>query len=329
MRPVSLLIKVLIALHSGALAAYTLVWLLFEKQPWLVDGLGYILPWLFLPTVALLPLAASLRSRPVIGTAFVPVGLFVLLYGPLFTPQRNPAATGADFTVMTYNVWDSNEGYVAVSEEIKAHDPDLVCLQELTPEMVRALQGYLKADYPYMELRPEIGILSKWPLSKVAAFRLGGDGHWALQADVEMGDRRFTLFNVHPRSPRLRSKSLPIVPFGLPVGFATADRDRDVADLLRRLELAEKPLLVAGDMNLSDRTGGYQELTETLSDAHRRVGWGLGFTRTHYPTWGLPTWRIDYVFYSAELAPLRAFTGDFAGSDHRPVVAHLAFREAS
>ncbi len=326
MRLVALILKGLIVLHSAAIAAYTLAWLVFERQPWLVDALGYILPWLFLPTLILLPAAALNRSRRFTGPALIPVAIFVAFYGHLFIPQRGPAPGDTAFTIMTFNIWDLNDDDAAIVQEIKAHDPGLIGLQELTPEMANSLQERLGSDYPYAEFTSESGILSKWPLLDVNAFRLGGDGHWALKARVEMGEESLTLFNVHPRSPRLRSTPLPIVPFGLPVDFVTAARDRDVADLLLRLERARGPLLVMGDLNLSDRSQGYRALTSSLIDAHRQAGWGLGFSRTHFPRQGIPTWRIDYILYSPQLVALKSYTGAFAGSDHRPVIGQLAFR---
>jgi endonuclease/exonuclease/phosphatase (EEP) superfamily protein YafD len=37
-------------------------------------------------------------------------------------------------------------------------------------------------------------------------------------------------------------------------------------------------------------------------------------------------WRIDYVFHSTDMVAVSATTGDYGGSDHRPVIAKLDFR---
>ncbi len=326
MGPVTIILKFLIVFHSLFITSYTLVLLLADKQPWLVDALGYVLPWLFLPSLVFLPAAALLRSRRFSPLALVPVIIFIALYGVVFLPQRAPETTGVPFTVMTFNVWDMNNDDRTVVQEIRVHQPDLVGLQEVRPEMAQALERHLATNYPYVEFTPELGILSKWPLLDVTAFQLGGDGHWALKTRVKRGRNYLTIFNAHLRSPRLRSVPLPVFPFGWPVGFATADRDRDIADLLRQLEHTDGPILLVGDLNLTYTTAGYRALTERLTDAHRQSGWGLGFTRSHNPRQGIPTWRIDHVFFSSELTALRTFTGSFAGSDHLPVIAEMAFR---
>jgi endonuclease/exonuclease/phosphatase (EEP) superfamily protein YafD len=71
----------------------------------------------------------------------------------------------------------------------------------------------------------------------------------------------------------------------------------------------------------------YLALTSRLRDAYRDVGWGMGFTFTRFRELGLPMWRIDYVFHSPNLVATRAIVGDYGGSDHRPVIADLAFAE--
>jgi endonuclease/exonuclease/phosphatase (EEP) superfamily protein YafD len=116
---------------------------------------------------------------------------------------------------------------------------------------------------------------------------------------------------------------------GIPTGFDTEDRDRDLTDLLSRLQEVEGSLVLMGDMNLSDQQDAYTELARFLLDAHRERGWGLGLTRSPFPETGLAFWRIDFIFYTPDLVTLNSETGDFSGSDHRPVIAQLSFGEAS
>ena len=110
------------------------------------------------------------------------------------------------------------------------------------------------------------------------------------------------------------------------VAYAACYDDADLRGLLARLEGIEGPLVVIGDFNVTDQQSLYAPLTRRLRDAHRESGWGMGFTFSHRPDVGLALWRIDYVFYSPELVALSAKVGDYAGSDHRPVIARLAFR---
>ena len=116
---------------------------------------------------------------------------------------------------------------------------------------------------------------------------------------------------------------------GLPCGLYKDKRDRDLADLVSRIVDNEGSLIVMGDMNMSDRQEQYCLITDHLKDVYTERGWGLGFTRTNYPQTGLPTWRIDYIFYSPNMAGISAEIGDYAGSDHKPVVARIGFPRES
>ena len=78
--------------------------------------------------------------------------------------------------------------------------------------------------------------------------------------------------------------------------------------------------------DLTDQQGLYAPLTRHLRDAHHESGWGMGFTFTRFPRFGLPMWRIDYVFHSPDLVALSTAVEDYGGSDHRPVIVRLAFR---
>lgn len=311
----------MVMIHTGLVALYFLCHALWQNQIWIIDALGYILPFLFAPSLFLLPITLMTRSRPAIVAAAIPPVLFALTYGQLFLPKASPGDATASFRVMTYNVLDTNEQYENVARQIEVYDPDLLGLHELEPDMARFLESRFESRYPYIKTAPGRGLFSRYPLENYEVFRLNGDGHWAQQATVIIDGRELALLNVHVRSPRLQYGRL----LGLPSDFDTEKRDADMADIVRRVAGSAEPLVLMGDFNLSDRQEQYAQLTVELMDAYRERGWGLGFTRTNYPSSGLPTWRIDYVFYSPGLAALRAEVGDYAGSDHKPVVVDLGF----
>lgn len=312
-----------VLLHTGLLVAYYIGHAIWGNQLWMVDAIGYMLPFLFLPSLLLLPLAFISRSKVIIITAVIPLLLFILTYGHFFLPKGPTSEASPSFTVMTFNVLDLNEQYDDVASQITTYDPDVLGLHELESHMVAALYDLLSSKYPYREIEPTRGFFSRYPIERYDAFQLSGDGHWAQEVDVEVEGNTLTFLNVHPRSPRVQYDG----PLGFPSDLDTDARDRDFDDLLSRIEDRDGTLIVMGDMNLSDRQDQYGVLKEYLGDAHREAGWGLGFTRTNYPQIGLPTWRIDYIFYSPDLMALLSEVGEFAGSDHRPVIAKLGFKE--
>ncbi len=320
-------INLLTPLHAGLIVAYFALRWLGGGDLWFVDALSYVLPWLFAPLIVLLPGVLLRRSRLLAAFIAAPTALFLLTYGHLYLPRWPVRAAGPTFTVMTYNVLYMNSDADGVAASIGAHNPDFFGLRELEPPMAQALESRLAERYPYHEVEPGCGFFSRYPILEYETFRLGGgEGDWAQQFVLDIEGYRVNVLSVHPRSPPLRGFHPFGLPLGVPTGFVNEGRDADVRVLLSRLERVKSPLVVIGDFNLTSQQSLYAPLTRHLRDTHRESGWGMGFTFTRFPRIGLPMWRIDYVFHSPELVALSTTVGDYGGSDHRPVVARLAFR---
>jgi vancomycin resistance protein VanJ len=257
----------------------------------------------------------------------IPTILFSLTYGHLYLPRPSVGSSGPTFTVMTYNVLWSNTQVDRVAAAIEEQDPDIVGLHEILPSMGAALEERLAGRYPHRKLENSYGILSRFPILHYEFYQLDhGTGSWVQQMVLEIDGHRVNLLNAHPRSPPLEGFHPFGLPLGIPTGFLNQGRDADIRDLLSQIEQLDEPLIVIGDFNLTDQQSLYAPLTRHLRDAHRESGWGMGFTFTRFPNIGIPMWRIDYVFYSPDLVALSSSTGDYGGSDHRPVIAELTFR---
>lgn len=317
-------VNLLTPLHAGLIVTYFALRWLGGGDLWFVDALGYVLPWLFAPLVALLPAVLLRRSLLLLALVAAPTALFLLTYGHLYLPHWPVRAAGPTFTVMTYNVLYRNSDADGIAAAIEAHAPDFFGLRELEPPVVQALESRFADRYPYRRVEPGCGFFSRYPILEYEAFRLD-EGHWAQQCLLDIDGYQVTVLSVHPRSPPLRGFHPFGLPLGIPTGFANQGRDADVRDLLSRLEGMDGPLVLIGDFNLTDQQSLYAVLTRHLRDAHRESGWGMGFTFTRFPRLGLPAWRIDYVFHSPDLVPLSTTVGDYGGSDHRPVIARLKF----
>jgi vancomycin resistance protein VanJ len=318
---------VLASLHAGLIVAYFFARWLSGNSLWFVDAAGYILPWLFVPSLLLLPAALICRTRFLVSIAAVPLVIFLAVYGHLYLPHWPVRTAAPAFTVLTHNVLYMNEDVDAVATEIERHTPDFFGLRELEPSMAEAIDARFAERYPHHRVEPGCGFWSRYPILSYEAFRLaGGQGTWAQQLVLDLDGREVNLLSVHPRSPPVYGIPLSDVLAVLPTEFPNRDRDADLRGLLKRLEEIDGPLVVIGDFNATDQQGFYPALTRRLHDAHRESGWGMGFTFSNRPDVGLALWRIDYVFYTPDLVALSAKVGDYGGSDHRPVIARLAFR---
>ena len=322
-------LNLLTPLQTGLLVIYYALRELGGGDLWFIDALSYILPWLYLPFISLLPGVLILRrTRLMLILVAIPTMLFSLTYGQLYLPRLSVDSAGPTVTVMTYNVLWKNKQVDRVAAAIEEHDPDVIGLHEILPSMGAALEEQLLGRYPYRRLENSYGILSRFPILHYEFYQLDDGGSWVQQMVLEINGHHVNLLNAHPRSPPLEGFHPFGLPLGIPTGFLNQVRDADISDLLTRIERLEDPLVVIGDFNLTDQQIMYAPLTSRLKDAHRESGWGMGFTFSRFPSIGLPMWRIDYVFYSPDLVALSSKTGDYGGSDHRPVIAELSFRKS-
>ena len=294
-------------------------------------------PFLFVPLVLLIPACFLYRQQAFWISVALPLLIFAVLYGRLFLPKP-PVRNSDSITVMTFNIWGGSHSPATARVIVENGLPDIVALQELTPQMADVFLAELGDAYPYRLLRPEgtyrgMGVLSRFPLTEIDTRHLAHP-RWQIQAmRVESPAGSFTLYNVHPDAPN----ALAYIEAGMDVPAEMRAilvmhqqfGEALIADFSRRVE----PVVVAGDFNSTDQSDVYALLRQHLTDAYRAVGWGFGHT---FPAYGgsfrgipIPSlqMRLDMVFYAADFRAARASVSRTYGeSDHRPLLTELVWR---
>jgi endonuclease/exonuclease/phosphatase (EEP) superfamily protein YafD len=329
-------------------------------RPWarladLVALLDELTPWLFLPLPLWLLTLAAARTRAALFASALPWALFLALYGELFVPR--PAHLAAwlgpgpppetRLRVMTFNVLGTERPTEGLVRVIARADPDVLLTQELLPGLARGIDGALGDRYPYSRLRTDglwgaQGIWSRYPI--VAEERWDGSrrgANWQ-HAVLDVGGRPVHLVNLHLTTPGIDVRAGDVLPAGVPVGEAAAARRQEVAGLaprLRALAAGGAPVIVAGDLNLTDQTPEFRRLLEAgYANGYRQAGWGIDLTYPALPgvrvAGGValvrfPLIGIDHVLLSAGARAGRATVWPDGGtSDHRPVVVDVVLRFA-
>ncbi len=332
-------------LAVGLALGYAAVLLMYSVAEWLfgqpsvsgrVSGLSSTLalmatfePFLLIPLLPCLALALLARSRLALTTLAVAALPFALYYLPLFMPRLPTPEPRRAVTVMTHNILAASRDTDRLAATILSQDADIVALQELVGNHAARLAPKLAATYPHRVIYADqgLGLYSRYPLRDAQLLTLGAEGSYAIRAVVDLPGGPVTVFNAHPRNPRIDwtpgAGSLLYV-----ANFDPSRRDRAVASLVSAIDRVKGPVIVLGDLNLPDRSGAYRQLTTHLDDAYREAGWGLGYTFPEGLVWGrfwtpFPVLRIDYVLHSPEIRALEARRGPPSGSDHLPVVARL------
>jgi vancomycin resistance protein VanJ len=131
--------------------------------------------------------------------------------------------------------------------------------------------------------------------------------------------------NAHPMPPRIAAEGCSPLRC-----YNTGPRDEQIAALRRFVEdLRDRngdPLILAGDMNVTEREPAYFDLAAGLQDAHRAAGAGFGASWRPDPI-NLPLGliRIDYLLSDQGARPV-ALTTDCTStaSDHCLLVGRFA-----
>ncbi|GAA2627770.1 endonuclease/exonuclease/phosphatase family protein [Dactylosporangium fulvum] len=266
------------------------------------------LPWLGLAVPALLAAALLRRSLPGLVALVLPVAAWTVQFGGLLLPA---AGGPADLVAVQHNASDENTDPAGTARDLMAAGPDLIALEEVTPEALPAYVSALGARYPHHTVHGTVGLWSRHPLTGARAVDIKPRGipdGWSrglrATAHTPLGD--VAVYVAHLPSVRIRA-----------TGFDTAWRDES-ARLLGAAVAAEPldRLILLGDLNSTVDDRGLGPVSSQLTWAP--AGFALSWPAA------LPLARIDQVMVrSATVTEIRSLPA--TGSDHLPVAARVRF----
>lgn len=232
-----------------------------------------------------------------------------------------PGAPG--ITVFSANLLYGRGRVADLVAQIERDDPDVVLLQEYTPES-SVYEAMLRARYPHHVVLPREdafgqAVFSRLPFAVEPALWHGPEGSTIpmIACEVEVEGKRIAVWNVH---------TLP------PVGWRGTVRQRAMVAWIGEQTVgmmsgpdAPHGIIAAGDFNAPYRANHLRELRAAgLREAHEDAGVGPGST---WPRIGLkrhfPGIRLDHAMYAGGLDAAGARVGADFGSDHRPVVTRF------
>ena len=225
----------------------------------------------------------------------------------------NPAVAGGDgqLRLLHANVLSTNVEHERLFELIAADNPDLIVLQEVSPQWETALAS-IRGDFAhsYVEARDGnfgIAVLSRLPLASVSHVDSSPLGFPTLVGEVIVDDRTLRFVSTHP-----------MIPVGKELYAARNEQLREIAGLLGSWRTST---ILVGDLNTTMWDTAYRDLERATGLRNARLGHGV------YPTW--PTFMpfamipIDHVLVSNDIAVEEISTGPRIGSDHLPLVVTL------
>ncbi|MEV6158194.1 endonuclease/exonuclease/phosphatase family protein [Nonomuraea sp. NPDC052129] len=259
-----------------------------------------------------LALALALRNRPATYAALVVGGLLASVVLPRAVPQGVPEAAGQPLRVMTANLRVGSVPAEALIGAVERSRPDVLTLQELTPDLAARLdRGGLRALLPYHLEQLGTAVYSRFPLRPGLGFAAGQWQHVGGLLTLPDGSE-VDVVGVHACAPAggwlagCWAQSIRVLPPAV----------------------AKRPRVLAGDFNSTLDHAVLRELIATgYQDAASVTGKGLVMTWPYYGRSALvPKVAIDHVLAS-EGVVVRSFeTLALPRTDHRATVTDLVLR---
>ncbi len=238
---------------------------------------------------------------------------------PWYVPAAKAASgRGPHLKLMTANVNADNQHYDKLIALVRAENPDLLFVQEMSYGWAEALRA-LDDAYPYRSVTPRhdywgIALYSKYPLENIVADSPVEPEAPQIRADAIIDGRRVHLMNVHLAPPRaewmvdLRYKH-----------YAWAEQ------YLSKMK-DQGPLIIAGDFNSSPWSPLYADLVRTGGLTNARQGYGL--LPSWYPLAG--RWfliPLDQICGAGGVSFSGIHLGSVIDSDHIPVITEITLAQ--
>jgi len=305
-------------LITAALLALVTTASFLGSQWWVFDLASHVRVQLLAASLIVLLAVAFAPSRMALGLSIVAVLANAVPLGPyLANVGRAYGTMQPDLRVMTLNLHGSDTAPESFTALIEAEGPNVVLLTEL-PEDEERLLAPLSARYPYRVADRrgspfDVALLSEWTIETWSIDREAASFLPVLTARLCHPEREMqclTLIGLHAARPFGGGVRLQQVQLRLAAKAARAAPGRSA--------------LVMGDLNLTLWSATFQRFLQQAGLSAGPEARGLETTwLSRFPLLGL---TIDHVLAGPGIQVLQARVGRDVGSDHLPVIAHLALK---
>lgn len=266
--------------YTGIVIAGLLPWawfLLRDRLGVVTDVLAIVLPLLTLVTAVVVGvLGRKHRTAVVFAVSTLLVGI-VATFGPWVPDGAGSVDPARAIRIAAANI---GSGELEGADNLLALKADVLVVSEIG----QPLTERLSASYPDHVSDwngPAVGVFSRWPIT---VLEKPGPDLPGFMVRIQAPSGEFDLIAVHIPRPWYTSS-------GASYQTTVANHHRLVEQVALRAQRDDRPVVVTGDLNTTDRGRDYRVLTKHLDDA-MLDGWGRP---SEIGNWRLLLGRIDHL----------------------------------
>lgn len=275
----------------------------------------------------------------------------VKIHNQNFQFSGNVVSDDTGIKVLSYNV-NHFYSYLADSDKqetildfISVQKATIICLQEsklqktgtLNPSQLKdVFPGITKYQLAHQSAWSGPVTFSLYPIVSMGEIRFSGSNNLVIFSDIVYSGDTIRVYNCHLQSFGINSneysvidtlgfrqdKLLEMKAIGSKLRAGYKRRSPQVDSLRRHIDMCKYPVIVCGDFNDTPVSYTYRQMSETLNDAF--VESGVGVSNSYRGK--LPSYRIDYIFYSKHFKSYNYTRHKAKYSDHFPVSALLKYQ---
>ena len=330
------------------LISYSSVYIPPDKF-WIPSLFGLAYPFILLANLLFVVYWLFVKARNLLFSL-----VFILLgwnFIGRYIQTRTKKEASGQIKVLSYNIRNFygtgakhvRENATAIVSFLVEQNPDIVCLQETRlrkknifnlPETIKKIESIEHYQYARSSNTYGMVTMSRYPIVNMQEIRFEDSRNMAIYTDMIIASDTVRIFNVHLQSYQINPEEYSIIEspsiseeedieevkkMGMKFKKAFQQRARQVREIRKYLDKSPYPVILCGDFNDTPASFTYKQIGANLHDAFVLSGRGIG--RTYIGR--LPSFRIDYIFYSKEFKSVNFETVDFKCSDHLPITSEL------
>ncbi|MFT6746803.1 MAG: endonuclease/exonuclease/phosphatase (EEP) superfamily protein YafD [Glaciecola sp.] len=288
--------------------------------------------WFYLMFSAYLMYRVAVRECPnwIIKAVRISLILFILEWGwaSVNKTSLDNDSTDTELSLMSYNVFFKNRSPKGVIKTIKQADPDILVVQELTPQWKSILGNSIGHDYRFRKLIPMrgthgIGIYSKHPIVAQTVCNNKSNRPFAQIIELKIQNKLIQLINVHLASPGVAVENPDNFMELYKNNYNTrASQITVISKIVKKSETKFDAQILIGDLNTTSYEPIFRDAEKDWCDLNQKVGKKFNFT---FPNSSKidPLLTLDYIMLRGNVLPVKFKVLKSGTSDHFPIIGNI------